>query len=119
MVVIRDRRIQLLFAHVFRRKGLAHEHGSQVLIKDIRKIGHQELILKCDGEPALRSIQEEVKRMRQTPTLLENSGAGGIQANGAVEEAVPVLGEQVRVLRQGLGAHMGSSPGAPFHFCRG
>lgn len=33
----------------------------------------QEGILKCDGEPALRSVQEEVKRRRETLSNLANS----------------------------------------------
>lgn len=80
VLVIRDRRTQMLFAHVVPRKGLAHEHGSRELTKDIQKMAYQEPVLKCDGEPSLRSVQEEVKRMRKAMTLLENYGMGGSQA---------------------------------------
>ena len=40
------------------------------MIKDIKKLGYSEVILKCDGEPALKSVQEEVKRRRTESTIL-------------------------------------------------
>lgn len=40
-------------------KGLAHEHGAQDMVKEILKVGYKEVVLKCDGETALRSVQEE------------------------------------------------------------
>ena len=57
--VARDSRTKMLFAHVVPRKGLTHEHGAEDMIKDIKKLGYLEVILKCDGEPALKSVQEE------------------------------------------------------------
>ena len=41
------------------------------MIKDIKKLGYSEVVLKCDGEPALKSVQEEVKRRRTESTILE------------------------------------------------
>lgn len=52
------------FAHVVSRKVLAHEHGLKEMLKDVAKFGYHEVILKCDGEPALRSVQEVVQRRR-------------------------------------------------------
>lgn len=60
--VFRDRRTHKLFAHVVPRKVLAHEHGAEELIKDITTLAYQELILKCDGEPALKNLQDEVEQ---------------------------------------------------------
>ena len=51
-----------MFAHVVPKKGFTHEHGAEEMIKDIKQLGYSEIILKCDGEPALKSVQEEVKR---------------------------------------------------------
>lgn len=59
----------VLLAHVVPRKGLAHKHDSQELLRDLQKLGYHEVILKCDGEPALRSVQEEVKRRREAPAV--------------------------------------------------
>lgn len=60
-----------------------------------------------DVELALSIVQEEVKPMREAPALLENSGVGDSQANGAVERVVQALGEQARALRQELEAPAG------------
>ena len=62
--VARDRRSHMLFAHLVPSKGLTHEHGARAMASDIDGLGHKEVILKSDGEPALKSIQEEV-RLRQ------------------------------------------------------
>ena len=105
--VARDRRTRMIFAHVVPKKGFTHEHGAQEMIKDIKKLGYSEVILKCDGEPALKSVQEEVKRRREDPTILENSPVGDSRSNGVAERAVQALGEQVRVLRRGLEQRLG------------
>lgn len=54
--VERDRRSKAIFAHGVPRKGMTHEYGAEVLINDLDKLGYREIILKSDGEPALRSI---------------------------------------------------------------
>ncbi len=98
----------MIFAHMVPRKGLlASMHGAVEMIKDIGKLGHREVILKSDNEPALRSVQEEVKRRREDPTILENSPVGDSRANGAAERAVQAVGEQICLLRKGLEERVG------------
>ena len=46
----------MIFAHAVPKKGFSHELGATELIKDIAKLGHNEIILKCDREPALKTI---------------------------------------------------------------
>merc|ERR1712240_171121 len=106
--VARDRRTQMLFAHVMPRKGMVCHHGADAMEKDIAKLGYQEIILKSDGEPAIKAVQEEVKRRRTANTILENSARSDSRANGAAERAVKAVSEQVRVLRAGLQARLGS-----------
>ena len=74
--VARDRWTQMLFAHVVPRKGMVHEHGAAAMVSDIERLGYKEVILKCDGEPGMKSVQEEVERRRMDPTILENSVPG-------------------------------------------
>lgn len=45
-----------------------------MLLKDVQKLGYNQVILTHGREPALRSVQEEVRRRREAPTILENSG---------------------------------------------
>ena len=107
--VARDRRSRMIFAHVVPRKGMSHAHGAEELVKDVEKLAYKEIILKSDGEAALKSIQEEVRRRRAENTILENSPRGDSRANGAAERAVQAVGEQIRVLRKALESRVGLS----------
>ena len=51
ILVVQDRRTRLVFSHVVPRKGVAHDHSATQLLADLR-LGYNEVILKCDGEPA-------------------------------------------------------------------
>ena len=105
--VAKDTRTKAIFAHVVPRKGLAHAHGAEELIKDIEKLGYKKIILKSDGEPALKNIQEEVRRRREDPTIIENSPVGESQSNGIAERCVRAVFDQVRVLRHALEIRLG------------
>ena len=105
--VAKDRRTRMIFAHMVPRKGLTHMHGAIEMVKDIEKLGYKEVILKSDNEPALRSVQEEVKKRRVEPTIIDNSPVGDSRSNGAAERAVQAVGEQVRVLRKALEGRVG------------
>lgn len=63
--------------------------------------------MKSGGEPALKSIQEEVKRRREDPAIIEDSLVGDSQSTGVAERAVRAVAEQVRVLRHALESRLG------------
>lgn len=107
VLVMREWRAHMLFAHVVPRKGLGHEHGAQALLNGLQKLGHHVCILKCDWELALERVQEEVKRLREAPTTLQSSGMGDSSATGAAERVVQASGEQVRMLKAGLDTQRG------------
>ena len=108
VLIARDIDTKMLFAHVVPRKGLVAEHGVNQLVKDIDRMGHTKMCLKTDGEAALVSMQQEVKKRRSHETLLENSPAGDSRANGAAERAVRSIAEQVRVVRASLEDKLGA-----------
>lgn len=91
MLVARNRRKQIIFAHVASRKGVAHEHGAKDLEQDVRKLGYYDVLLKCGGEPALKNAQEEVSRLRREPIVMETCGVGDSRANGAADQVVQAL----------------------------
>lgn len=76
------------------RNGLSHEHGAKELEISIDMLGYYEVLVMCGGEPALKRVQEEVKRMRREPTITDNFGAGDSRANSAAEQAVQALGSR-------------------------
>ena len=97
----------MIFAHMVPKKGITHEFGADAMIEDLEKLGYKEMILRCDGEPALKAVQEEVKARRNYQTIMENSPVGDSRANGAAERAVQAVEEQVRVVRHGLETRLG------------
>ena len=104
--IARDVGTGMLFAHIVPRKGLVADHGVAQMLKDIERLGHKKMCLKCDGEASLVAIQHEVKRVRADDTLLENSPAGDSRSNGIAERAVQSISEQVRVVRNSLETHI-------------
>ena len=74
--VARDRKTQMLFAHVVPRKGMISQHGADAMVKNIEKLRYKEIILKSDVEPAIRAVQEEVRRRRTENAIPENSPPG-------------------------------------------
>ena len=84
----RDRRIGMLFAHHVPRKGRVSAHGAAEMLKDLDRLRYGRVLLKCDNEPALVSVQKEVVRLRAKDT--------GGRARGQV------IREQMRAIRAGL-----------------
>ena len=69
------------------------------MIRDIKKFGHShKLMMRSDGEPAIRDLLKKVAHMRASETLLEHSPVGDSKANGRAERAVQAVEKQVRVL---------------------
>lgn len=107
VLVIRDRRPHMLFAHVAPHKGLAHTNMEpKVCSRTSKSWDIMRGFSNALESLALRSVQEELKRRRQGLTILENSVVGDSQANGAVGRVVQALGEQVRVLHRGVEARL-------------
>ena len=62
ILVVKDGRTRMVFSRVVPRKGVFHDQSTTQLLADLKLLGYSEVILKCDGEPALKAVQEEVKR---------------------------------------------------------
>ena len=54
--------------------------------QDIESMGHTDIVLKGEGEPALVQVMNEVKKKRFGSTIIVNSPAYDPQSNGAIEE---------------------------------
>jgi hypothetical protein len=100
--VMKDIRRGMIFSPAVPRKGLADDHGVDEIINDLDKLGVKTIILKSDGEAALKHIQEEVRRRRSEETILENSPVGDSRANGLAERAVQSIIGLVRTMKNAL-----------------
>ena len=101
-IVGRDKKTVSTFAHVCENKGTSDKWVVNKLLEDIDLMGHTEIILKGDGEPALVQVMEEVKRRRCHPTIIQNPPAYDPQSNGAAEKAVQDYMGQMRAVKIGL-----------------
>jgi hypothetical protein len=70
----------------------------------LREVGcmHGDMVMKTDQEPALRTIVEDVGRVKAADGsgrfVVENSPVGASQSNGMVERAIQSVAAQTRVL---------------------
>ena len=68
---------------------------------DIRVLGHKELIIKCDQEPSVLALREQVK---QGPFVVkdEESPVKESQSNGLIENTIRTEQGQIRAVKDGL-----------------
>ena len=92
----------MLFSHAIDKKGITDEYATKCIIEDLSTLGRKKVILKCDGEPAIKALQQEVKRRREEETLEENSTKTSSQSNGIAERAVQAFEEQFRTMRAAM-----------------
>ena len=86
----------------FHEEGIVHDHSATQLLPDLKLLGYNEVILQCDGEPALKGVQEEVKRSFEGTASCEHSSVGDSGPHGAADRTVQSVGEMYRVFGRGL-----------------
>ena len=66
------------------------------------------VVLRSDGEPAIKDLMSEVARARgDAETAIENTAPGDSRANGYAERAVRSVEEQVRAIKPGYEQNIG------------
>ena len=101
-IITKDEESGCLAAHVVEQKGTKDQWAVERTLDDIKMFGHTDIILKCDGEPALVEVQDEVIARRTAGTVPQNPPAYDPQANGSVERGVQEFMNQMRALMIGL-----------------
>ena len=96
----------MVFARVVPRKG-PHPYAVKRLANDIGLLGHSELVLKSDGEPAIVALKEAAKRERHERIVLEEPPVHESQSNGAAENAILQVQGQFRVIKDALESRIG------------
>ena len=87
----RDRRTGMRFAHHVPRNCLVSGHGAVEMLQDSDPLGYSRVMLECDNESDLVSVQKEVVCLRATGTITENSPAGDSKGerNGRANAGYP------------------------------
>ena len=87
VLVIKEMKTKAVGAFMVPPKELS-DYFVKVVVDFMNACGCGRAILKSDGEPSIVALQEAVKNVRQSDTILENSPKGDSQSNGAAENAV-------------------------------
>ena len=106
---MKDRRTRMVFSHVVSRKVVDHDLNATQQLADLKLLEWNGVIFTCDGEPALKAAQEEVKRRFSGRAICENSPVGDSRAIGAAERNVQAVGEVIRVVSRGFEDRVGAS----------
>ena len=75
--------------------------------QNFAKLGHRDLVLHSDQEPALLDLVNGIIEQRPGQTLKQQSPAYEHASNGVVEKAVQEIEDQVRVLLLSLKHRLG------------
>ena len=87
-------------AHVVPKKGSGGGFIVKQLDRDLKKFGHRrKVLLRTDGEPAIRELVDKVGSLRAAETVIEHTPREDSRANGRAERAVQSVEKQCRVRR--------------------
>ena len=96
MIVAKCESTGTVAAHICDQKGAADKWIIGRVCNDIDILGHTEIILKGDGEPALVQLQGVIKERRTHPTVCQNPPAYNPQSNRAAERAARKLWDRFK-----------------------
>ena len=112
-LLIRDHLSKSVFAHVVPHKGTDENNiVADMVISDLEWLGYSRIILKTDGEPAVRALAKRVIELAKvevkdlTQITAEQSAAYDSQSNGGTEVGVQLVRGLFRTLRLCLEARL-------------
>ena len=74
--------------------------------------GEGDVIVKTDQEPSIKILIKDIKEIRESRTVVEESPVGSHQSNGIIERAVHGVEGQLRVLKSALDGRLGKKVSA-------
>ena len=107
VIVGKDESTGNVLCHKVLMKGIGDEWAVKKLVQDIEDWGRSKVILKTDGEPAIKALQSRVISLRPPQTVPRNPPAYNPQSNGPCEKAVQDVTAQLRTLKLALENRVG------------
>ena len=107
VIVGKDESTGNVFCHKVLMKGIGDEWAVKKLVQDIEDFGRSKVILKTDGEPAIKALQSRIIALRTPQTVPRNPPAYNPQSNGPCEKAVQDVTAQLRTLKLALENRVG------------
>ena len=71
VIVMKDKITKMMHTHGVDHKGPDDGWIVRKIVDDIEALGHTDVILKSDGEPAIVKLMEEIKKLRKHKTILQ------------------------------------------------
>ena len=105
LLIVRERATRMTCSMQVPRKGSTGLYASKRVVAFIREVGYEDcaIIMKTDGEAALKAVVDEVAKMRgHAKTVREEAPKGASQSNGIIERAVQSVVGQLRVMKDAL-----------------
>ena len=106
-LVMIDDKTGMIWARVLKQKGI-EEYAVKVVTKFLDLLGYTRIIVKSDGEPAIKSLKEEVKKHTQIEIVPEESPTYESKSQGKCERANQKVQEQFRAMKDALEARIGA-----------
>ena len=108
VLVTKDRKSTGICADVVPKKGVGGGFAVKQLNRNLKKFGHHsKVVVRSDGEFAIRDLLDKLSSMRSSETILEHTPVGDSRANGRAERAVQSIEKQARVLKLGTEEQLG------------
>ena len=102
LIIGKDESSGNLLGHHVICKGLGDEWVLKQLAKDFQDMGRAHMILKTDGENAIKAVQNKLQGMRDGRTVPRNPPAYDPQSNGPCEKAVQDVTNHLRTVKLAL-----------------
>ena len=103
ILVVKDGSTKAIFGEVLPYKGVGHVHCVRTLVRIVAGLGHPQVVLKSDEEPAIVALKRqaalELRAAHGMTVILEESPVGDSQSNGLAENAVRELKGVARSLK--------------------
>ena len=103
ILVGRDQRSTMVFAHTVSSKGVSHSpYNVQCMMRDLRRLGYNKLILKSDNKRSIVYQVIEMAKLSGIEVIPEFSATNDSQSNGLAERVVGLTKSKARSVIAGL-----------------
>ena len=119
ILVMSDQKIEMTFSSLVPKKGV-HAYAIMRVCNDLSYLGHERIVIRPDGEPALRSLKEVVqtdpsmkielsgrKCDKRDQIIKEESCAHDSRTNGYIESKIRRVQGQIRAMKDALESRLG------------
>ena len=106
IIVGKDESTGNVMSHVVTCKGIGDEWVVRKIVRDMEEMGLGHAIVKTDGEPSIKAVQNRLQGLRPGRTTPRNPPAYNPQSNGPCEKAVQDVSAQLRTIVLALQARL-------------